>query len=645
LLLQLRALVPGAFPDGDLDVTALLANLGVEGDAKAAFTFSWPGIEQARTDARASTTATLTPDPAASLNWDDARDVLIEGDNLQVLKLLKSGYNGQTKLIYIDPPYNTGETFTYNDDFAIPESEYLTATGQLDDQGNATTSKIENAGRKHAPWLTMMFPRLAVARHLLRRDGVILLSIDDNEMHHLRLLLDAVFGAENFIGNFVWNGGRKNDARRISVGHDYVIAYARDLTYLKNQDSRWRERKNGLDEIYAKVTELRQLHGTDYAAASKSLQDWYKSLPTEAPSKAHKHYRVIDQRGVYFPSDLRSPNPRPTLKFNFRGYEPHANGWAYSRESLEALADDDRIAYPQKEDGRLQLKSYLHEHEEWAPTSVFYKDRRAASKALKSMMGAEVFDYPKDVDVLARLIHAITDDGDLIVDFFAGSGSTGQAVWTQNRTDGGKRKWLLVQIPEAPDESQEFGENAVAAGYSTIFEITAERLRRAASLLQESTLDAPNLGFRIFRTRPTNLIVEAPITVSEGMTGDQYVQASLMRVSGEPVVKGADPLAVVWEVVLKATGTQLDARVSTHDLDGVTVYEFTPAAGISADGGRLFVSLEAFDLTTADALKLTDSDTLILRGDKVGDATTLTLAPRLQSKLVLLERVPREVSL
>lgn len=637
LLARLADLVPAAFPDGVLDGSLLLDALGQTDQSGASFSFTWPGIEQARLDARAATTATLVPDSEASLNWETARDVLIEGDNLQVLKLLKAGYSGAAKLIYIDPPYNTGETFTYNDDYSVPESVYLKASGQVDEQGNVLTSKLEKAGKKHAPWLSMLFPRLAVARHLLRRDGVILVSIDDNEVHHLRLLLDAVFGAANFIGTFVWNGGRKNDARRMSTGHDYIHVYARDLAYLKENDVRWRERKTGLEPIYAKVDELRAVHGTDYQAATDALREWYKSLPDADPSKAHKHYRVIDDRGVYFPSDLRSPNPRPTLVFTFRGYEPHANGWAYSEEQMEALANDDRIVYPAKEDGRLQLKSYLHEHEEWAPASVFYRDRRAASKTLAALLGSEVFDYPKDTGVLGRLFQAMTSDDDLIIDFFGGSGSTGQAVWDQDKQDGVTRRWVLVQVPEAPDDS-EFGKNATAEGYETIFEITAERLRRAAKKLGDDSL-----GFRIFRTRETNLIVEKPIVAEEGMTGETYVQQALTNVQQSPVVAGADDAAVSWEVVLKATGTRLDARVATHDVDGVKVHEYVQSDGEGS--GRLFVSLGAFTVETADKLGLKADDTLILRGDKVDDATTLTLAPRLQRNLMLLERVAREVSL
>jgi adenine-specific DNA-methyltransferase len=644
LLIQLHDLLPAAFPDGELDAAALLDALELTKPDKPSFLFSWPGIEQARLDARVPTTATLIPDLGGSLHWDGTRDVLIEGDNLQVLKILKAGYSGAAKLIYIDPPYNTGETFTYHDDFAVPEPDYLRATGQVDEQGNPLTSKIENAGRKHAPWLSMMFPRLVVARHLLRRDGVILISIDDNEAHHLRLVLDAIFGAANFIGNFVWNGGRKNDARRISVGHDYIMAYARDLKFLKDKDVRWRERKSGLEEVYAKVEELRAEYRANFAAMHKAMLQWYRDLPDEHPSKAHEHFNYVDRRGVYFPDNLRSPNPRRNLIYTFKGYEPHPNGWAYGREKMEELDREDRLFYPESIDQRLKIKSYLHEHEEWPPASVFYKDRRAATKALNDLMGEEVFDYPKDIDVLGRLVHAITDDGDLIIDFFAGSGSTGHAVWKQNKADRKTRHWLLVQAPEVPDDTQEAGKKAIAAGYSTIFELAAERLRRAASSLQENTLDAPQLGFRIFRARPSNLVIEPPITVTEDMTADQYVQTSLVRAEGAPVVNGAHPSAIAWEVVLKASRTQLDAPVTEQDIDGITVYEFTRPD--NSDGnGRLLVSLDAFSLETADKLKVTDADTLILRGDKVEDATTLTLAPRLQSQLILLERVPREVSL
>ncbi|WP_449429006.1 site-specific DNA-methyltransferase [Rhodanobacter umsongensis] len=519
LMGQLRELLPAAFLDGELDRSALLDALGLDEEAEPAFAFTWPGMEQARQDARAPTTATLIPDVQASVRWEDARDVLIEGDNLQVLKLLKNGYTGAFKLIYIDPPYNTGDTFTYNDDFSVPEAEYLRATGQLDDQG-ATTSKKETKGRKHAPWLTMMFPRLVAARHLLRKDGVFLASIDNNEVHHLRLLLDAVFGAENFVDMMTWQGGRKGDAKLTAGGQDYILVYAKNRQQLKDLDIRWRERKTGLEAVYAKEKELLEKHGTAFDAAKEELRAWFKNLPEGNPAKQHEHYSHIDQDGVWTSDNSSSPNYRENLIYNFKGYEPPENGWRYELARMEQLDQAGRLLFPSGRATRVRIKKYLREQEYWAPASSFYRDRSGASSALNTLMRAEVFDDPKATDVLARLIHAITDDGDLVLDFFAGSGSTGQAIWEQNPRDGKTRHWVLIQRPEKPDKTTETGRNAVAAGYDTIFEITAERLRRAAQGI------SGGLGFRVFRARETGLAVEASVVVQAGQA--ESAQYALM---------------------------------------------------------------------------------------------------------------------
>jgi adenine-specific DNA-methyltransferase len=640
LLEQLRDLIPGAFPDGVLDSALLLAAVSDTGGQPSGFTFTWPGLEGARDAARSATTATLVPDIKASVNWHQARDALVQGDNLQVLKLLKSGYDRQAKLIYIDPPYNTGQTFNYNDAFSVPESEYLRATGQLDEQGNATTSRIESAGRKHAPWLSFMFPRLSVARGLLRRDGVILVSIDNNEVHHLRLLLDAVFGADNFVDMMTWRGARKGDGKLTAGGQDYILVYARDLAHLKTTDARWREKKTGLAAIYEQETALRTRFGDDYESATQALRAWFKSLPDEDPSKAHAHYSTMDGRGVFFPGDISSPNPRPNMMYDWKGYSVPAAGWRYEKPTMERLDAEGRLLYPDSKTKRIQVKRYLEEHEDWAPASVFYRDRRAASGALKDLMGSKVFDNPKNTDVLARLFSAMTSDDDLIVDFFAGSGSTGQAVWELNQVDGMRRRWVLVQIPEIPDVSEESGRNAVEAGYATIFDVTAERLRRSALL--PSTQQVAT-GFRIFRAGPSNLHIDPPAFVTEDTTNTSFFDSALFEADAAPVLEGADPLAVAWEVVLKSTATRLDARVEVVRVGDVNVYEFSSAQG--GDGGRLLVCLDEFTLQSADALGLADADTLILRGDIVDDSVTLTLAPRLQSRLVLLERITREVSL
>lgn len=638
LLSKLRDLIPGAFPDGELDQGLLLATLGL-GETSQAFTFAWPGMAQARNEGRAPTTATLVPDPEASVNWNEAGNVLIEGDNLQVLKLLKNGYAGAVKLIYIDPPYNTGESFTYNDDFSIPETEYLIATGQVDEQGQATTAKKEKGGRKHAPWLTMMSSRLAISRHLLRRDGVVLVSIDNNEVHHLRLLLDAVFGAENFVDMLTWQGGRKGDAKLTAGGQDYILIYARDKQHLKELNIRWRERKSGLEPVYAKEKELLKKHGSNFEAAKNELRAWFYELPDGNPAKQHSHYDHIDKDGVWTSDNSSSPNYRENLIYDFKGYPPPDNGWRYERTAMDDLDSRGRLLYPTGKATRIRIKKYLHEQEYWAPASSFYKDRSGASSALNSLLDEDVFDDPKSTDVLSRLIHSITSDRDLILDFFAGSGSTGHAIWEQNPKDGKTRRWLLVQRPETPDATTESGKKAIAAGYKTIFEITAERLRRAAA-----QIGGP-LGFRIFRARETNLLIEKNVFARDGQDANEQLSLMLSHAGQPPVKEGADSAAVAWEVALKATNCRLDAAVSVHDYDGIKVYEFKPF-GVEPSGSvRFLICLEGFTLDTAKHIGLSDNDTLILRGDKVDNAVTLTLAPRLRSKLILLERVSREVSL
>ena len=242
----------------------------------------------------------------------------------------------------------------------------------------------------------------------------------------------------------------------------------------------------------------------------QELLKWYGSLPEEHPSKAHEHFNYVDERGVYFDEDLRTAGRSRAAYSRLKDMNP-PNGWAYDRERMDQLDREGRSFIR----NRLKVKSYLHEHEEWAPASVFYQDYRSAIKAFNDLMGREIFDYARDIDVLGRMVHAITGDGDLIIDLFAGSGSTGHAVWQQNQADGKVRHWLLVQAPEPPDDMLTAWKRVFAAGYKTVFELAADRLRRAAQQLQEGTFTGPQLGFRIFRARPTNMVVEPPVTATD----------------------------------------------------------------------------------------------------------------------------------
>ena len=281
----------------------LLSSDIVEGNEER-YQFTWPDKRKAILAANAPISATLRPCPEESVNFDTTQNLYIEGDNLDVLKCLKETYLHKVKMIYIDPPYNTGNDFVYEDDFAESTSEYLANSGQFDEQGNRLVTNTESNGRFHTDWLNMIYPRLKVARDLLTEDGVIFISIDDNEAENLRKVCDEIFGERNFVAQLIWRGGRRALAKFISTSHEYILCFAKNLSYCSEHKIEWLEKKNGLDEIYAKVKELTKEYGSDYLKASEELKKWYKKLPDNNPSKDHKHYSWIDKRGVYFASDI-----------------------------------------------------------------------------------------------------------------------------------------------------------------------------------------------------------------------------------------------------------------------------------------------------------------------------------------------------
>jgi adenine-specific DNA-methyltransferase len=590
----LKGLFPEAFTEGRIDFEVLKQLLGGTVDERdEKYGLNWHGKRQARQLALTPSTGTLRPAPDDSVDWDNTQNLMIEGDNLEVLKLLQKSYASKAKMIYIDPPYNTGGDFVYPDNFYDSIGNYLRITSQVDTAGGKLTSNPDSSGRFHTDWLTMMYPRLMLAKTLLKKDGVILVAIDDGEVHHLRLLLDSVFGMENFIGSFIWEGGRKNDARLISLGHDYTLVYANSFSLVRDNQTKWRERKLGLDEIYAKEVEIRSQHGEDYEAMHKELLVWFRELPDEHPAKAHDHFSYVDARGIYFPDNLRSPNPRPNLVFDWKGYKPHPNGWAYGKEKMAELDEADRLYYPASIEQRLKIKSYLKEHETWAPGSVFYKDRRASSKALTSLMGAEVFDFPKDAEVMARFVRAITAEDDLIVDFFAGSGSTAHGVLSLNRESSSKRRYLIVQLPEPLDAENK--DQAAAAAYCDkigkprlITELTKERMRLAATNLKaDNPMFAGDYGFRVFKLDSTNIRPWEP---------NRDKLAETLEDSVEHIKAGRIDQDILFEILLKL-GLELTVPIETRSIASKTVY--------SVGLGTLLVCLaESIQATEVESLAL-----------------------------------------
>ena len=392
----------------------------------------------------------LRSNPEMSVGMEPTGNLLVQGDNLLALKALQPFYARQVKCIYIDPPYNTGnEKWIYNDAVNSPEiREWL---GQL------VKGEVEDLTR-HDKWLCMMYPRLQLLRTFLRDDGVIFVSIDDNELGHLLPLMDEVFGRQNFIATLVWEKGKKGDAKFFSVTHEYIVVFARNKAALTRAGVRWRRRKPGVDEVLTQYAGLRETLGSNHAAIRAEMMAWYKSLPAKHPAKAHKHYNWSDDRGLYFPDNFHGPDdgresrPRYDILHPTTGLpcKKPSTGWRWEESrTLAALAEDPpRVHFGPDHTTIPNRKSYLFEVNTEPFSSVFYKDGRAATLQVEALLGKGAFEFPKDADVLADLIGLVTGKGDIILDSFAGSGTTAHAVMLLNERDGGHRRYVLVELDE-----------------------------------------------------------------------------------------------------------------------------------------------------------------------------------------------------
>lgn len=560
-LAALRELFPEVMREDRVDVEALRRSLRDWVDAgPERFGLTWPGKAECMRVIQEPSIGTLVPMPDESVDWDTTENAIIEGENLEVLKLLQKAYYGKVKLIYIDPPYNTGKEFIYPDNFKEGLADYLRYSGQVDEEGFKLTANAETSGRYHSKWLSMMYPRLFLARNLLRDDGFILVSIDDHEVQNLRLLMNEIFGEENFVASMVWQGGRKNDSKLVSSGHDYILVYARNQAHVTALDLQWEERKNGLDDIYAAVQRTRAEVGTHYDEGHKRMVAWFRALPDGSPSAEHDHYSHIDDRGVFYHDNISSPNYRENLIYDFRGHKPPSNGWRYKRATMERLAEEGRLTLPADKSKRPTVKRYLHETETWAPPSVFYRDRRGARRVVETLLGVSakgLFDFPKDHGVLGRLIATITADEDLVLDFFAGSGSTAHAVMSVNRRDDGQRRFILVQLPEPVEHEK----------YPTISAITRGRVRAASKELSASPSLGSNAdnGFRAFNLASSNFAVW-------DTSPDSNVEAQL-TMSADHVKPDATERAMLTELLLKAGYplTSLVEQVTFADIPGYSV--------------------------------------------------------------------------
>lgn len=462
------------------------------------YRLDWPGKRAAAFAANAPIAKTLRPVREESVNFDTTKNLFIEGDNLDALKLLQESYLGKIKLIYIDPPYNTGHDFIYDDDFAESTESYLQRSGQIDDAGLRLVTNSNANGRYHSNWLSMMYPRLKLARNLLTEDGFIVVSIDDAEISTLEILLDEIMGQDNKLAVVVWDRNRKNDARYFSVGHEYMFVYARNKTLLTKRDVRLREPQQGLQEAREKIDQLRSKFGDDTTAIQAKWREWTKSFsPSDARRKLGR-FSKVGPRGPYRDDgDISWPGgggPRYEVIHPVTGRpcKTPSRGWVFpTKERFDQAVMDGRVVFGHDDSTQPRIVSYLFESSGLAMSSVQYSYAQTAAVDFKKLMKDKVFDNPKNWKDLRRIISYLTESHDIVMDFFAGSASTAHAVLDLNASEGSKRSYILVQIDERVPENS----LASKAGYKSIDEIARDRIARVEQIYDKNEAE----GFRFLK--------------------------------------------------------------------------------------------------------------------------------------------------
>lgn len=546
----LQSLMPEVFDEGKIDWEKLKATLGEKVNfANERYVLNWAGKSDAFRVMQQPLSATLVPCREESVDFDHTENIFIEGENMEVLKVLQKSYFGKVKMIYIDPPYNTGnDSFIYPDKFSETKEEYLRRVGDKDEEGYMTREGMfrknsKENGQYHSNWLNMMMPRLYLAKSLLREDGVIFISIDDNEVHNLRLLMNEIFGEENFVASIVWQKRTSPDARyNLGAAHDYILVFSKYLEALKTTlnkvaltSERINEYKNADDDPRGPWASVDITGQTGHATSSQ-------------------FYTITTPSGTE--------------------YEPPVGRcWALAKQTFEDLCNDNRIWFGADGNSRPRKKVFLSEVEGvnswtwWSNTEVGHNQE--ASKEIKELLGsADIFTNPKPTRLLKQMLAIATQKDDVVLDFFAGSCTTAHAVMQLNKEDGGHRKYICVQMPELCDETSE----AYKAGYNTIAEIGKERIKRAGAKIraeveaeqakqkeqlqfEEQSVEMPDLGFKVFKLSESNFKQWREI---KGSNKEEWKQQMMDFLN--PVAENATTDNMVYELLLKS-GKSLNSTI------------------------------------------------------------------------------------
>lgn len=526
---QLKVIFPEVITEGRIDFEVLKQLLGGALDEREEkYGLNWHGKRNARLLALTPSTGTLRPCPEDSIDWDTTQNLMIEGDNLEVLKLLQKSYAGKVKLIYIDPPYNTGKDFVYPDDFQDNIKNYLMRTGQMESDGRKNYSNTEASGRWHTDWLNMMYPRLRLARNLLRNDGATFISIDDGEVARLRKVCDEIFGEENFLANLIWQKkySPQNDEKYFSSSHEHILVYAKSLIDFN----------------------IGLLPRTEESNARYKNPDNDPRGPWKSSDLTRQEYRVRDDYEIISPKTGKRFRP------------PKGNSWGRPKDVVDSLIQDNRIWFGPDGNSVPSIKRFLSEVKQGiTPQTLWFReevgDTQEGKKIIKDLFGdVSVFETAKPIRLMQQaMLTSSTVGQDIVLDFFAGSGTTGHAVMKQNSIDCGIRRFILIQLPELTERED----------FPTITAICEERLRRAGKKLKEDNpLFTGDIGFRVFKLDSSNILAWEP---------DRDNLAATLEEHAEHLKVDRTEQDILFELLLKL-GLDLTIPIEEKTIAGKTVF-------------------------------------------------------------------------
>lgn len=586
---KIRALFPNAVTevlrDGkptlavDFDVLKQEMSSILIDDREERYQMTWPDKKKSILLANSPISATLRPCKEESVDFDNTQNLYIEGDNLDVLKLLRETYLGKIKMIYIDPPYNTGNDFVYNDDFAMDSDEYMGASGQYDELGNRLFQNTESNGRFHTDWLNMIYPRLKIARDLLKDEGIVFISIDDSEVDNLRKICDEVFGADNFIAQIVVEGTPKNDPKIISTAHEYCLVYVRDYETAKSCE--W-----GIaNPIYNDLLNIVR-SAQSYKSAEELIRKYYKD--NNLKDENISNYNKVDEKGLFRIGPIDDPQSGGSRDIRYNPVTGEAlktpnSGWRCSIETWKEWVRNGEVLFPDDNSKLCARKVYIKDGQLDLLRAYFKIQTRKDTDMLKNMFGKKVFSFPKPLELIKAFVDSSTESNDIVMDFFSGSGTTAHAVMQLNvdrLSKGGKQvKYILVQLPEdlyknlavaSGNREKQICQNAIDFCIENnmkvvLTSIGKERIRRAGKKIKEENTSAANLdvGFRVLKLDSSNM-------KDVYYKSSDYAQDLLSSLESN-IKEDRTSLDLLFQVMLEL-GKPLSAKIEENEIANKKVF-------------------------------------------------------------------------